>query len=381
MHDEDFKDIDLSPQAGDQLTNSNLDLKSKFGDRGTAARSHKKSGWKIVIGALLLMMMGTYFVSQWLLTPANRDSVNITIKQGSSLMGVIDQLAEAGVLRNAQVAKIYLKLTKFNPEIQAGDYQVAPGQSNIKLLITNLKKTKPNTQKITFYPGATLNHRNSQTDTTPSHREALKKVGYSDVQIDAAFKFRQHKLFELLPEVTNLEGLVFGDTYEIFTKGSAEDALKRTFDEYLKFIKENNLVELYQKQGLTLYQGVILASIVEREVNLPADRAKVAQVFLKRYKQKMALGSDVTYQYASRLAGKPNDLFIKSPFNTRQVVGLTPTPIATPSKSSLLAVAQPADTDYLFFVAGDDEKTYFAKTLADHNRNVKQYCHKKCAVH
>lgn len=379
MHDDDFKDINLNLEPNLQAVDANLNLRHKT----TRAHSHStgKKIWKIAVGMVLFLVIGMALAGWWMLTPANNDTVHLTVKDGASLAQVIDELAKHGVLRNAQIAKIYLKVTKFSHNIQAGDYEVAPRQPSIQALLTNLKKTQPNTKKITFYPGATLNHRNSKTDTTPSHREALKKVGYSDAQIDTAFKFRQHKLFDLLPELTNLEGLIFGDTYEIFTKGTAEDALKRTFDEYLKFIQDNKLVELYKKQGLTLYQGIILASIVEREVNSADDRAKVAQVFLKRYKQKMALGSDVTYQYASRLAGVENDLYIKSPFNTRQVVGLTPTPIATPSKSSLLAVAQPSDTDYLFFVAGDDEKTYFAKTLAEHNRNVKQYCHKKCAVH
>lgn len=379
MHDDDFKGINLNLEPTTQATETNLDLRHKT----TRLKSHSagRKIWQAVVGIVLFLIIGGLVAGWWMLTPANNDTVNLTVKDGASLAQVIDELAKYGVLRNAQVAKIYLKVTKFSHNIQAGDYEVAPRQPSIQALLTNLKKTQPNTKKITFYPGATLNHRNSKTDTTPSHREALKKVGYSDTQIDTAFKFRQHKLFDLLPELTNLEGLIFGDTYEIFTKGTAEDALKRTFDEYLKVIQDNKLVELYKKQGLTLYQGIILASIVEREVNSVDDRAKVAQVFLKRYKQKMALGSDVTYQYASRLAGVENDLYIKSPFNTRQVVGLTPTPIATPSKSSLLAVAQPSDTDYLFFVAGDDEKTYFAKTLAEHNRNVKQYCHKKCAVH
>lgn len=379
MHDDDFKDINLNLEPNLQAVDANLNLRHKT----TRAHSHStgKKIWKIAVGIVLFLVIGMALAGWWMLMPANNDTVHLTVKDGASLAQVIDELAKYGVLRNAQIAKIYLKITKFSHNIQAGDYEVAPRQPSIQALLTNLKKTQPNTKEITFYPGATLNHRNSKTDTTPSHREALKKVGYSDAQIDTAFKFRQHKLFDLLPELTNLEGLIFGDTYEIFTKGTAEDALKRTFDEYLKFIQDNKLVELYKKQGLTLYQGIILASIVEREVNSADDRAKVAQVFLKRYKQKMALGSDVTYQYASRLAGVENDLYIKSPFNTRQVVGLTPTPIATPSKSSLLAVAQPSDTDYLFFVAGDDEKTYFAKTLAEHNRNVKQYCHKKCAVH
>ena len=378
MHDDDFKDINLTPALNSQASDSNLSLHHKSARRQSSSLK-KKIG--ICLGVVIILLVGSVGAGWWLLTPANNQPVMLTIKSGASTSQVIDQLVEKGALRNAQIAKLYLKITKFNPNFKPGDYQIAPHQPNIKILLLNLKKTKPDTQRITFYPGATLDHYNSETDKTPPHRQVLKQAGYNDEQINTVFKSRQHQLFRLLPEVTNLEGLIFGDTYEIFTADTAENALKRSFDQYLKFIKQNKLVELYQKQGLTLYQGIILASIVEREVNSAEDRAKVAQVFLKRYHQGTMLGSDVTYQYASRLAGKPNDLYIKSPFNTRQVTGLPPTPIATPGKESLLAVAKPSDTDYLFFVAGDDEKTYFAKTLEEHEQNVKRYCHKKCAVH
>lgn len=372
MRDEDFQGINL-----------NNPVPSAEAGRSLSGKRRPQKNWltRIFVGLLLLLAVAAGVI-WWLLLPANQDPANLAIKPGASLSQVIDQLAENGVVRQPQLAKLYLKITKANPKLVAGDYQIAPKQSSLLALLANLHPTTPNTKKLTFYPGATLNHNNSKTDETPSHRQALKKVGYNDAQIDQAFsEYRSHLLFKLLPEVDNLEGLIYGETYEIFAKGSVEDALKRTFDEYLKVIKNNNLVEAYQKQGLTLYQGIILASIVEREVHSSADRAQVAQVFLKRYRDKMMLGSDVTYQYASRLAGKENDLFIKSPFNTRQVVGLPPTPIASPSQSSLLAVAQPANTDYLYFVSGDDDKTYFAKTLAEHERNVKQHCHKKCAVH
>lgn len=377
MQDEDFRDINLD-NIGEAISPSELNQQA----RACSFKNRKRPLWLRLMIGLLIGLVAVIAVTYYLLLPGNQQEVIITVQSGSSLSQVIDQLANHGVVKSTHLTKVYLKLVNFSPTIQAGDYTVPANQPNIEAVFANLKKTTASVRRVTFYPGATLNHRNSKTDTTPSHREALKKVGYTDDQIDQAFdSYREHPLFKLLPEVDNLEGLIYGDTYEIFAKGNVEGALKRSLDQYLMIIDKYNLVELYKNQGLSLYQGIILASIVEREVNVLADRNKVAQVFLKRYRQNISLGSDVTYQYASRLAGKENDLYIKSPFNTRQVTGLPPTPIASPSQSSLLAVAHPAETNYLFFVAGDDDKTYFAETLDQHNVNVKKYCQKKCAVY
>lgn len=377
MQDEDFRDINLD-NIGESISPSELNQQA----RACSFKNRKRPLWLRLMIGLLIGLVAVIAVTYYLLLPGNQQEVIITVQSGSSLSQVIDQLANRGVVKSTHLTKVYLKLVNFSPTIQAGDYTVPANQPNIEAVFANLKKTTASVRRVTFYPGATLNHRNSKTDTTPSHREALKKVGYTDDQIDQAFdSYREHPLFKILPEVDNLEGLIYGDTYEIFAKGNVEGALKRSLDQYLMIIDKYNLVELYKNQGLSLYQGIILASIVEREVNVLADRNKVAQVFLKRYRQNISLGSDVTYQYASRLAGKENDLYIKSPFNTRQVTGLPPTPIASPSQSSLLAVAHPAETNYLFFVAGDDDKTYFAETLDQHNVNVKKYCQKKCAVY
>lgn len=378
MNDRQLEDLDFTAieLAGD--SSSKLTLRSR-GD-GRIAKRRLPLWLKLAMGLVTVAILSA-LVIVWLLQPANSSPVTIKVEQGASLSRVVDQLANQGVVRHAGLIKIYFKVIKFQPKLQAGQFVIAPRQSSIKSLFKQLESTTANTRMITFYPGATLNHYNSATDRTAPHREVLRKAGFNDEQIDQALQQRNHPLFKLLPQVDSLEGLIYGETYQIFSVGTTEQALKRTYDKYLEVIKKENLVELYQKQGLTLYQGIILASIVEREVNNEQDRPKVAQVFLKRYRQKMALGSDVTYQYASRLAGVANNLYIQSPFNTRQVVGLPPTPIATPSKSSLLAVAKPAATDYLYFVAGDDDKTYFAQTLQQHNQYVKQYCHKKCAVH
>ena len=116
-----------------------------------------------------------------------------------------------------------------------------------------------------------------------------------------------------------------------------------------------------------------------RKLVKSADRPVVAQVFLKRYKEDMRLGSDVTAYYGARLAGKEPSLGYDSPYNTRLHSGLPPGPISNVSAGSLEAVAFPAQTDWLYFVAGDDGITHFSKTLQEHEALTAKYCKKLCS--
>ena len=127
-----------------------------------------------------------------------------------------------------------------------------------------------------------------------------------------------------------------------------------------------------------MHEGVILASIIEQEVSSDSDRPIVAQVFLTRHKIGMQLGSDVTAFYGAYIAGVEPTVSYDSPYNTRLHSGMPPGPISNVSKSSLHAVASPANTDYLYFVAGDDGKTYFSHTLDMHQELTRQHCKTLC---
>jgi len=129
-----------------------------------------------------------------------------------------------------------------------------------------------------------------------------------------------------------------------------------------------------------LYQGITLASIIQREVSGTKDQSQVAQVFYSRLAQGTPLGSDVTYQYAAKKLGVTPSPSLDSPYNTRKYAGLPPGPIATPGLSALQAVATPAPGDYLYFLSGDDNVTYFARTDAEHEANIQNHCHKKCLL-
>ena len=145
-------------------------------------------------------------------------------------------------------------------------------------------------------------------------------------------------------------------------------------------IQANNLEQAYAARGMTLYQGITFASIVQSEVSNKADMPLVSQVFHKRLDEGIVLGSDVTFIYGARKLGVAPTVNLDSPYNTRVRQGLTPTPVSNPGLDALLAGANPSDTDYLYFVAGDDGKTYFSRTNEEHEALTRQHCMQNCIL-
>ncbi len=154
-----------------------------------------------------------------------------------------------------------------------------------------------------------------------------------------------------------------------------------------RIIKENDLEAKFSVQGLSLDQGITLASIVQKEAH-GADQPTVAQVFLSRIKYGIPLGSDVTVSYALDVVDPERKIYIDnqsalmidSCYNTRRYAGLPCGPISSPSLSALLAVANPSDTSYLYFLTGDDGTMYYSYTEAEHNQNIRDHCQVLCNV-
>jgi UPF0755 protein len=239
-------------------------------------------------------------------------------------------------------------------------------------IVDHLVSGKLDTFDVTFLPG----------DTLDNNRQKLIAAGYSATDVDAALKKTYDSpLFATKPMSSDLEGYFYGQTNEFDTSATPSLILQKFFDEYDDFLTQNNISAGFQKQGLTLYQGITLASIVQREMSSNAkDMPGVARVFLNRLKAGMTLGSDVTFEYAAKKLGVAATPDLDSPYNTRKYPGLPPGPIATPGNSALLSVANPADSNNLFFLSGDDGVTYYATTDAQHQQNIIQHCQKKCSV-
>lgn len=340
----------------------------------------RKSRRNKIIGALLAFLIvcitiavgvGAWYYQQ--LRPVSDNvtasSKKVTIAPGSSVQMIAETLKDEALIRNETAFEWYLRLNK-GTSLQAGNYALRSNMT-VPEIVAALRSGKTETITITFLPGATVE----------DNQKVLQSAGFSDESITAAFsKQYDHPVFESKPISADLEGYIYGETYQFPAEVTVETILTRTFDELYKVVQQEKLVEGYKSQKLSLYQGIILASIIQREVPTPDDQKQVAQVFFSRIKEDMNLGSDVTYQYIADKTGQQRDPGLDSPYNTRRYSGLPPGPIAAPGKSALIAVANPAQGDYLFFLSGDDDKTYFARTSAEHDKNIIEHCKKKCQI-
>lgn len=311
-----------------------------------------------------------YFQQLQPVVPGSNQLVSVTVPAGTNGSSLANLLSEKSLIRDPLAFQWYLRLSGASGKLQAGPYKLSQG-SSVPTIVEAITSGDTETFTITFLPG----------DTLAKHRKTLLLAGYSEADVDAALKKQyDHPLFATKPESADLEGYIYGETYQFAADATVEQVLERTFDQFYKVIEENNLVNKYKQQGLTLYEGITLASIIQREVYEPKDQAQVAQVFLLRLKKDMQLGSDVTYQYIADKTGQARDVNLDSPYNTRRYSGLPPGPISSPGEGALIAVGNPAKGNYLYFLSGDDDKTYFARTNAQHEANIEKHCQKKCQI-
>jgi len=337
----------------------------------------------VIVGLLVVALAAAYIWYQNALQPLSPGDTNKTqveVLEGSSPSQIGQLLEEKKLIKSAFAFDIFTRLTDTKSRLQAGNYHLSASES-VSQIVDHMISGRIDEFSVTFFPGATLR----DTSATPENKKTdvttmLLKAGFSEGEIKAALnKQYDHPLFATKPASADLEGYVYGETYSFNSDATVEEVLTRTFDEFYKVIQKNNLVAAFDAQGLTLYEGITLASIIQREVPEAADQKQVAQVFFKRLAIDMELGSDVTYQYAAREMGVAPTPSLDSPYNTRVVKGLPPGPIAAPGLTALEAVAHPAEGDYVYFLSGDDDITYFARTNEEHEANIRDHCQYKCS--
>ena len=362
----------------------------------------------LIVGTLLLLAClgvgAAYSSYRQQLKPRDASSktpVRFVIEDGETLPMIAKKLEDRGVIRSASAFELYGKLTGKSGKIQVGTCQLTPSLSS-EAVMDKLVAGCHDFKSITFFPGATIEKPvykpvHAQLDQNLNIKSILKKSGYSDAEIAAALsKQYSSPLFADKPSNANLEGYVYGETYYVDTNATAEQVLEKSFAQMNTVVQKNDLVAKFKAQGLNLYQGITLASIVQRELNCEGkvdkegkiDEARttrcygyqqtIAQIFLKRLKEDISLGSDVTFIYAADQKNVTPTVDIDSPYNTRKYHGLPPGPIASPGLHALLSVANPSNTDYLFFIAGDDGLIYFARTDQEHQANIKAHCQQLC---
>lgn len=349
----------------------------------------KRKIWLIVLAAVVAVLgLSAAGVAIWYKTnllPVNSTSqevVRINITEGMTASNIAELLEERQIIRSQHAFLLYVKQHGAHQGFKTGAYTVSQSMS-VAEIIERLTSGKSDEMAVQFYTEGTLKGPDYRTA-----EKALKKAGFSDEAIKQAFSAEYDNVFlKSRPEGASLEGYIYGETFFVPADATAQQVIQKNLDHFEAIVKKHNLEQRFKEQGLTLHEGIILASIVQKEsigcgasAETCEDQQKIAGVFFNRLKQGMALGSDVTYHYVADQAGVARDYRLDSPYNTRIYSGLPPGPIASPGLSALQAVADPAKHDFLYFLSGDDDVTYFATTNAGHEANIRQHCQKKCLL-
>jgi UPF0755 protein len=272
--------------------------------------------------------------------------VHLTVEEGTSGEGVVSQLHDLGVVRcGGIVGRILLRSSGDADEIRAGSFTLTTNMAfDDAIAVLATPPAAVPTVRLTIPEGYRL------TQIAVRVHEAL---GIAQDQFLALAERHDWSLPPYLPPGSGTEGFLFPETYR-FAKAdtTARDVIQRLLDQ---FLTESATLDWTpaERLGVSDFQVVTIASMIEREASVPADRAKIAAVIYNRLADGMPLGIDATVGYIDPDPSNgltASDFEIDSPYNTRLHAGLPPTPIASPGIASLSAALAPADVPYLYYV-------------------------------
>lgn len=309
-------------------------------------------------GVLLLNLL--FFVQ----TPSGETEQIVRIERGTSPDRVMRELEEKNVISNGALFKAYVLFKRASGKIRAGEYRFAPRLKPREVLHLLLKGDFA-TSRITLPEGWTA-------------KEMAGHLGQLHLVDPAAFLAKctdPEFIRSLHLPVTNLEGYLYPDTYEIYRPKNEEEVLKKLVGRFHE-IYTKDFEARAASRGLSQQEVVTLASMIEKETGAAEERPLIASVFLNRLKKGMPLASDPTVIYG--LPGFQGNLTrdhlaAPTPYNTYRNAGLPPTPISNPGRESLRAVLYPAETNYLYFVSKNDGTHHFSETEAEHLAAVRRY--------
>lgn len=325
----------------------------------------------VLLGVIMLAVgVRLYYAEQLEPVSDSEDTVQFVVASGETAEQIGANLQEQGLIRSSLVFKWYVSIHNVRAALQAGPYDLRPNMSTPDI-VSVLTHGAITTDLVTILPGQRIDQ----------VREALVASGFSEEDVDYALDPATHADHPVLadkPAGDNLEGYIYPESFQKAAGTTAADIIEASLDEMNAALTPDIRAQ-FAARGLSLHEGIILASMVEREAPEP-ERPLVAQVFLKRLGLGMRFQSDPTANYGAQLDGVPNSNRYDSPYNTYTRDGLPIGPISNMSRSSLEAVAHPADTDWLYFVAGSDGVTHYSRTIEEHEAAIDEYCVPRCGV-
>lgn len=296
----------------------------------------------------------------WLKSP-DQDTgvVEVTIESGETLQEVASELEEKGVIASSWLFEWYARIRGLDHDVVAGTFFLEPENSILGALRKVTTPQAGDERQLTFLEGWSLREISSylvEQGLISSADELYTITGYP---VDA----------------DNLEGYLFPDTYRIFTDATAQDVVDKMLETFEQKVTQEMRDEI-ARQGKTLHEVIIMASILEREARGEEDLGMVADIFWRRYEIGMALQSCASVNYVtgkSDPAISYEDQQIDSLYNTYQYPGLPPGPIANPGLDAIEAAIYPTANDYWYFLNDEEGGTHYATTNEEHATNKALY--------
>ncbi len=327
---------------------------------------------------LLLILGGVGFwgyqkLTEFVHTPVNATQDQLlTIERGTTGSKLAALLEQEKILEHADLLPWLLKLQPQLNKVKAGTYSLT-GVKTLQDLLDMLNSGKEAQFSVKFIEGKTFKEWRKNLENAPHLKQTLQ--GKTDKEIMALLDIPA--VAKAVYEWNNMEGWLYPDTYNYTPNSTDLELLKRSATRLQKALDK---AWNERDENLPLadpYQMLILASIVEKETGIAAERPQVASVFINRLKANMKLQTDPTVIYGMGESYTGNirkkDLETMTPYNTYMIEGLPPTPIAMVSESALQAVAHPDKTDFYYFVADGSGGHKFTRNLNEHNKAVQEY--------
>jgi UPF0755 protein len=298
----------------------------------------------------------------------------VEVPSGASVRSVIALLGKRGVFADPRGVTLYLRAHQLRPNIKAGTYEFPPHSSPAQVF-QMLEQGNVVLEQLTVVEGSTFAEFRRLLDRHPAILVTLKNKSDADVMaaIGHANEFP--------------EGRFFPDTYRFAARTPDVEILKLAYASMARVLAEAWEQRREDLPIHTPYEALVLASVIEKETGLAAERPKISGVFTSRLRLGMRLQSDPTviYGIGDKYDGdiRTRDLSTDTPYNTYTRAGLPPTPIALPGRESVLAAVHPEETGAIFFVATGDGTGahYFSKTLEEHNEAVRRYLARQRGAH
>jgi UPF0755 protein len=340
-------------------------------EAGPTAQRRRGLKGLVALLALLLVAGGLAFSAfhyySWCQQASGpRTPLTFTVREGASGSEVADALHERGVLRCGMVSGWLLRRDGLEEEIRAGTYRLTTNMTPDAAFRVLSSPPVVKTVRLTIPEGYRL---------TQIAERVRQELGIPERAFLEDATSGDWMLPPYLPKrAATTEGFLFPATYQFTKDGTtADDVIWRLLEAFKVETKDLPWRDA-RKLGVSRYQAVVIASMIEKEAKVERDRPLIASVIYNRLERHMPLGIDATLLYDDPTpdgALSESDLTYDSPYNTRLHRGLPPTPIASPGLPSLEAALEPANTDYLYYVlCGPDGHHRFAVTYQQHLRNV-----------